>query len=117
MQEATAESGRVRGILEISDPNFGNLWTNIPFGMFQSAGFHYGDRIHVVISHQGKEVFNKSLLFERSFGYAAKGEAMAYTNELMRIGLAANQSNLAEAYNLGYGPEWTVEFSYVPDSS
>jgi len=116
-QEATAEPGRVRGILEISDPNFGNLWTNIPFEMFQSAGFHYGDQIHVVISHQGKEVFKQKLLFERSFGYADKGDAMVYTNELMRIGLAANQSNLAEAYNLGFGPEWGVEFSHLPDTS
>jgi len=111
IQAPTAEQGRVRGIFEIGDPNFGNLWTNIPFDIFQSAGFHYGDHIHTVIRHQGQQVFKDTLLFERSFGFAAKGEVMIYTNELMRISLAVNQGSLSERFNLGYGPEWAVEFN------
>jgi len=111
MQQPTAEPGRVCGIFEIGDPNFGNLWTNIPYSLFESAGFHYSDRMDTVISHKGAEVFRATLLFERSFGFAAKGEVMIYTNELMRIALAVNQGNLADQYNLGYGPEWAVEFT------
>lgn len=111
MQDPTAEPGRVRGIFEIGDTNFGNLWTNIPFDMFESAGFQYGDRIQVVVSHQGQQVFSQNLLFERSFGFVGKGELMIYTNELMRIGLAVNQGDLAQVYDLSYGPEWVVEFS------
>ena len=111
MQEATAGQGKVCGIFEIGDPNFGNLWTNIPVALFESTGFRYGDRLQTIIRHDQEVVFNGLLLFERSFGYTARGEVMIYTNELMRISLAVNQGNLAEMYHLSYGPDWTVEFS------
>jgi hypothetical protein len=115
MQQPAAEPGKVRGIFEIGDPNFGNLWTNIPFDVYQSAGFNYGDHIHTIISHQDKQVFNETLLFERSFGFVAKGEVMIYTNELMRISLAVNQGSLTERFNLGHGQEWVVEFTRQND--
>ena len=111
MHEPFVEQGRVCGIFEIGDPNFGNLWTNIPFTLFESAGFHYGERLQTTIRREGEIVFSASLLFEKTFGNAKKGEALIYNNELMRISLAVNQGSLVEQYQLGYGPEWIVEFS------
>jgi len=111
MQEPVSEQGRVSGIFEIGDPNFGNLWTNIPLNLFESAGFHYGDHIQTIVKHNNKIQFDASLLFEKTFGYVKKGEALIYNNELMRISLAVNQGNLAQQYQLGYGPEWAVEFT------
>lgn len=113
MHEPFVKQGRVYGIFEIADPNFGNLWTNIPFGMFASAGFHYGDRLKTTIHHEGKMAFDAPLQFERTFGQVKKGEVLIYNNELMRIALAVNQGDLLEQYHLGYGPEWTVEFSRI----
>ena len=49
--EPTIEPGKVSGIFEINDPNFGNLWTNIPLKSFNEAGFEYGDYINVEICH------------------------------------------------------------------
>jgi len=110
LQEPFFEHGRVSGIFEIGDPNFGNLWTNIPLTLFESAGFHYGDHIQTTVKRKNKIKFDASLLFEKTFGYVKKGEALIYNNELMRISLAVNQGNLALKYQLGYGPEWVVEF-------
>lgn len=105
------EQNKVSGILEINDPNFGNLWTNIPLTLFTEAGFVYGDYLNVSIHHTGKEVFSENLLFQRSFGYAQKGEAIIYNNELMLVALAVNQGSFSHHYQLGYGADWQIEFA------
>lgn len=108
--EPIVEPGRVRGIFEINDPNFGNLWTNITLKQFQDAGFQYGEQIHVVIRREGETVFDETVLFHKSFGYAKKGDPIIYNNELMKVAMAVSQGSFSGKYQLGYGPEWTVEF-------
>ena len=101
----------VKGIFEINDPNFGNLWTNIPLEKFEEAGFHYGDMVHVKITHEGEVAFEDTVLFHKSFGYAEKGSPMIYNNELMKVAMAVSQGSFCEKFNLSYGPEWEVEFT------
>lgn len=100
----------VKGIFEINDPNFGNLWTNIPTSDFMKAGFEYGDRINVTVKHNGDVRFSDRVLFEKSFGYTKKGDVIIYNNELMNIAMAVNQGSFCDIYSLSYGPEWEVEF-------
>lgn len=109
--EPTVTPGKVEGIFEINDPNFGNLWTNIPLNEFKKAGFEYGDHVNLVVKHEGETVFEKKVLFHQSFGYAQKGEPMIYNNELMKVAVAVSQGDFCGEYNLSYGPEWTVEFT------
>lgn len=111
IHEPKLDHNKVSGIFEISDPNFGNLWTNIPLSMFSESGFAYGDHLNLAVRHAGKVVFSKKLLFQPSFGYVPKGEAIIYNNELMRIALAVNQGSFIERYQLGYGLDWQVEFT------
>lgn len=108
--EPTFTDGKVSGIFEINDPNFGNLWTNIPLSLFEQAGFAYGDRLMVTICHQGEVAFKDRVLFHKSFGFAQKGEVMIYNNELMKVAMAVTQGSLCEKYHLGFGSEWTVTF-------
>lgn len=110
MHEPVVADGRVRGIFEIGDPNFGNLWTNIPLELFTGAGFAYGDYLNLTVRHQGEVVFNQKVLFHRSFGYAQKGEVIIYNNEIMRVSVAISQGSLIERFHLDYGPDWEVEF-------
>ncbi|MDO5136475.1 MAG: SAM-dependent chlorinase/fluorinase [Eubacteriales bacterium] len=107
----TVAPGRVEGIFEINDPNFGNLWTNIPLSQFEKAGFSYGEEIQVEVTCQGEQVFSQRVPFHQSFGFAPKGSPMIYNNELMRIAMAVTQGNLCEEYHLGYGPEWRIVFT------
>ncbi len=109
--EPVIEPGHVSGIFEIDDPNFGNLWTNIPTRAFIDAGFAYGEELYVRIRHEGREVFSERTAFVKSFGYVEKGSPLVYNNELMRIGMAVSQGSLTRTYGLGYGPDWTVEFT------
>jgi S-adenosylmethionine hydrolase len=109
--EPELDDGKVSGIFEINDPNFGNLWTNIPLSLFSEAGFTYGERLNLTIRHEGNVVFSEKLPFDKSFGCVQKGDAIIYNNELMLIALAENQGSFVKRYQLGYGPDWQVEFS------
>lgn len=109
--EPVAKPGKVEGVFEINDPNFGNLWTNIPLNVFQEAGFAYGDYVNVIVKHEGTPVFAEKVLFHKSFGYAEKGEPMIYNNELMKVAMAVSQGSLCEKYGLSYGSDWAVEFT------
>ena len=109
IHEPVFSEGMARGIIEINDPNFGNLWTNFPTAEFIGMGFNYGDRLHVTIRHEGQKVFSHDVLFEKSFGFAELGEPMIYNNELMRIGFAVNYGSFSENYKIGHGPQWQVE--------
>lgn len=109
--EPKVREGFVSGIFEINDPNFGNLWSNIPLEAFEKAGFYYGDKIHTIIRHEGKNVFEGDLLFEKSFGYVAIGEPMIYNNELMKVAIAVSQGNFCKEYHADFGPLWTVTFT------
>ena len=111
MHEPVVEPGKAQGIFEINDPNFGNLWTNIPLKAFQEAGFAYGDHINVTVRHEGEKVFEEKVLFHQSFGFAQKGDPMIYNNEMMKVAMAVSQGSFCDKYNLSYGPEWTIEFT------
>lgn len=109
-KEPIVANGQVKGCFEIGDPNFGNLWTNIPLSLFSEVGFQYGDWLKARVSHQGERVFEETLLFQKSFGFVSKGEAMIYNNELMKVSMAVNQGSLAELFHLSWGPDWEVTF-------
>ena len=103
--------GCVRGIFEIDDPNFGNLWTNIPLEDFFRAGFSYGDMVHTRILHGDDPVFEQDVLFHQSFGFAKVGDPMLYNNELMKVSMAVTQGSLVQKYGLSYGSDWKAEFT------
>jgi len=98
------------GIFEINDPNFGNLWTNIPAKAFMESGFSIGDMVDMTIRHGDKVVHHEKALFAQSFGYVKKGETVIYTNELMNIGVATCMGNFCETWHVDYGRDWTVIF-------
>ena len=108
--DPVVEEGHVQGIFEIDDPNFGNLWTNIPLEDFLRAGFSYGDRIHTTIRSDGKTLFDRKVLFHQSFGFARDGEPVLYNNELMKVAMAVSRGSLEQEFGFGFGAEWVIEF-------
>lgn len=110
IMEPEIKKDALSGIIEIGDPNFGNMWTNIPLSLFRKAGFKYGDYIKVIIKHNGNEVFSDKLLFHKSFGFAKKGTPMIYNNELMKIAFAVSQGSFRDKYSIAYGTDWSVDF-------
>jgi len=113
IMQPSLRDGKVLGIFEIGDPNFGNLWTNIPLSLFSEAGFTFGDTLRLTVRREGSVEYQQEIPFQPSFGYAPKGEVVIYNNELMRVALAVNQGSFSKRTNLSYGPEWQVEFEKV----
>ena len=109
--EPVIEPGKVTGMFEIEDPNFGNLWSNIPLAKFREAGFEYGDMLNVIIRRGEEVAFQDKVLFHKSFGMAKKGDPIIYNNELMKIGMAVSMGSFIKEYGVNFGPEWTVEFT------
>jgi len=52
MHEPVIEEGSAMGMIEINDPNFGNIWTNFPLDKFQQAGFNFDQSSYVNCRHQ-----------------------------------------------------------------
>jgi S-adenosylmethionine hydrolase len=109
IHQPVVSDGKAEGIFEICDPNFGNLWSNIWVEELLKNGFHYGDLLNVTISHNGEVVYQDKLPFAKSFGYVKQGEAVVYTNELMKAGVATSMGNFRETYHVDFGYDWTVK--------
>lgn len=97
------------GHLEIDDPNFGNVWSNIPVQLLYDAGFTLSDDIHVIIRYDDEIVFQQALPFRSSFGSVQIGKPVAYVNELMVLAFAVCQGSFAQLYQIRYGSPWKVE--------
>ncbi len=108
MAEPRAANGVIEGTLEIDDPNFGNVWTNIPLSFLTETGVRYGDVLRVRIACAGETRFNEAVPFCQSFGFVEAGMPVVYNNELMRAALAVCRGSFAQTYGVGFGGEWTV---------
>jgi S-adenosylmethionine hydrolase len=109
IQEPLLKPGKAEGIFEISDPNFGNLWSNIPVEDFLNNGFAYGDILKVAIYHGNDLIYQEKVPFAKSFGYVKKGEAVIYTNELMKVAIATSMGNFMDTYQVDFGQDWKVK--------
>lgn len=109
--EARQIPGGMRGIFEIADPNFGNLWSNIPASLAAESGLEPGRSLKVRIVHNGANVFSGNVPFCRTFGEAERGAPVVYINELTRLGFALREDNAMQQFGLSFGPKWEVELT------
>lgn len=108
-QRAVQEGGLIKGNIPVLDPQYGNVWTNIPDAFIKSAGFKSGDSLSVQISFKDSIVYSSKILFGNTFGAVAEGKPLGYINSLMNFSLAINMGNFAAAYKIETGPDWTIQ--------
>ncbi len=111
--QASYTEDTASGIIEIDDPNFGNLFTNIYTKDLLSHGFAYGDQVSVRIVHGDETVFEQNLPFVSAFGNVPAGDPVLYNNELMHLSLAVSCGNFRDTYHIGFGSEWNIEIRRV----
>ena len=113
-QKASLNNNTLKGNIDILDIQYGNLWTNIGQDLWKgfNAIAHDKNIIVVKVLHQQKLVYQGAMPFENTFGGVAVGKPLAYLNSLMQLSFALNQGNMAEKYNIGSGPDWTVEITW-----
>ena len=110
-QKPVFEDGRIVGNIEILDPQFGNIWTNIDRDTFEQLGLAPGDRVAIAISRDGEIVYDGTMPYFKSFGLVETGDPLLYLNSLNDVALAINQGNFSEAFNVFSGPGWSIEIS------
>ena len=100
------EAGRATGGIPVLDPQFGNVWTNIPA---QRANLSLArDYAVTVLAPDGETRFAERVPFVRTFSEVALGAPLLYVNSIGNLALALNQDDLARRFNLESGPGWRV---------
>ncbi len=107
-QKARFEGGRVYGNIEILDPQFGNIWTNIDRATFQAMKLEPGDRVKIEISDGDDLMLKQTLPYFPTFGRVQVGEPLLYLNSLNKVSLAINQGNYSTTYNIQSGASWNI---------
>lgn len=107
-QRAVIENGSLKGNIPVLDPQYGNVWTNIPDTLIKRAGIKTGDSLTVLISFKDSIAYSGKTLFANTFGAVAEGKPLGYINSLMNFSLAINMGNFAEAFKIGTGPGWSI---------
>ena len=107
-EKARVEDGRVFGNIEILDPQFGNIWTNIDRETFKALELVPGDNVRIVISNDDEEVLTQSLPYFPTFGRVPVGKPLLYINSLNNVSLAINQGNYSETFHIQSGASWSI---------
>ena len=110
-QKPRFEGGRVYGNIEILDPQYGNIWTNIDQATFQGLKLKPGDRVTIKISNGGALALQQTLPYFPTFGSVPVGKPLMYLNSLNRVALAINQGNYSSTHNILSGASWSIEIA------
>ena len=108
VEEPSVNGDEITGIIEIDDPNFGNLFTNIPTEMLTAMGIDYGEQMRIQILYEDDIVFERTMPFVKTFGDEAEGKPVLYNNELLKLSLAVSQGSFAERFHIGFGGGWKI---------
>ena len=72
-------------------------------------GAAHGDTVRIRILRLDQEVISLDVPFVATFGGVEIGKPLLYLNSLESVSLAINQKNFAREYNIGSGPEWSIQ--------
>ena len=112
--ESAKRSGNtITGNIPVLDPEYGNVWTNIPDSLLKALQVVSGDRLLVFIDSAKNRVYADTLLFVNTFGQVQPGEMLAYQNSLMNLSFGMNQGSFADFFRINSGPSWTVTVTKV----
>lgn len=114
VKEATSENDIIKGIIDIVDTPFGNLWTNISRNQFKNITATHGEQFELSILTDGRVIYKNIVTYGRSFADLHIGEPLVYVNSLDNLGVAINQGSFANAYRIGSGTNWEVTIRKAP---
>lgn len=108
-ERPSVENGVIFGNIIILDPQYGNVWTNVPQSLVETLHLTYGDLLKVKITYQEETVFEDLVPFSRTFEDVRVGDRLAYFNSLLNFSLAINQGNFSATYHIKSGEGWKIQ--------
>jgi len=106
--EAIINGKRIDGMIDILDPLFGMIWTNIPIGFFEELGIGFDTKIHITVRFRDEVRYEKDVLYGKSFGSVGEGEDILYNNEIGYFAVGTNLKSFVEKYGIQSGLDWTI---------
>ena len=103
------QKNKITGNIPILDTHYGNVWTNISIELFDQLEVMTGDFVWIKIFTADQELFSQKVKFASSFGQVELGEPVIYVNDILNIGIALNQGDMAKTYNISAGSSTTIE--------
>ncbi len=111
-QKAHCEKGVIQGTIMKAEEPFGNLVTNIPVELLREiASLDYKTKLYVEIREKGKPRYKEILPYVKSFGFTDPLSPLLYIDSQGFIGIALNQGNFAEQYQIKGGSDWLITIS------
>ncbi len=112
-QKPMIEKNKMYGSIDILDPQYGNVWTNLSKDLVDQYQVKPGDRLKVAIFHHKKQVYSDTIAFHNTFGEVNKGSSILYFNSLLNLSLGINQANFAEKNHIASGSDWTITIEKI----
>lgn len=103
------------GTIDVLDPQFGNVWSNLPRVLIEHMGSPRS--LSVCIAEAGRRRYAATLPLVHTFGDVPLGAPLAYFNSLGNLALALNQGSFATRFAIGSGPDWRLVVRPVRDAS
>jgi S-adenosylmethionine hydrolase len=107
-QEPVLENGTLLGGIPVLDSQFGNIWTNIDWALFETLGMNPGDGASISIFQGENLVVELDLPYVNSFAGVEPGQPLIYMNDLGQVAVALNQDSFAERFGVTSGAEWKI---------
>ncbi|MET0244762.1 MAG: S-adenosyl-l-methionine hydroxide adenosyltransferase family protein [Flavitalea sp.] len=110
-QEALKKGDEILGNIPVLDPQYGNVWTNIPDSLFKKLNIKSGEDILIQILNDTSVVYSGQMPLANTFAEVPQGTPLAYMNSLMNFSVALNEGSFADSFKIRSGPEWNVRVS------
>jgi S-adenosylmethionine hydrolase len=110
-EQARRIDGGVAGGVPVLDPQYGNVWTNIPAALAGEAGLIVGRSFDVVVRDAQRERYRGRIPFVHTFGDVAAGAPLLYVNSVGMMAIALNLGNFAASYSIAPGRDTHVEIT------
>ncbi len=107
-QAAVLDGGGLKGSIPVLDPQYGNVWTNIPGKLVRQAGIAVGDTVNISVAFKDSLVYSGRMPFVNTFGDVAEGKNLGYLNSLLNFSLAINMGNFSKSFYIESGPGWSI---------
>lgn len=109
-EAARAADGLVTGTVSLIHEPFGNLWTNVDRATFDRLGVAYGDRLKVTVTERDRIAYQDIVAYVAAYPDVAAGDPLVLLNNVGNMSLALSFGNFAQAFDIGTGPAWRIQF-------
>ena len=106
------QNGKLLGTIPVLDPQYGNVWTNIPKKLVTEK-FGRAYSFKVTIRQKNKVIYSHDLQLAETFSAVPEGQPLLYFNSLLNLSIALNQGDFAAKNKISYGPDWQIEVQPV----